>query len=131
MVLTGANAMMSGAGANLVAQGVGMNPVMEAPGMLPVGMSPMRMGMPGDMGVPVAPGGPMMHDPSMGSGPSSLTGHGPGGTPDQGVPGPVNASEGVGQVIPGPGMPNMHMAGDIALQVRNLSSCSSIGTDIK
>jgi pre-mRNA 3'-end-processing factor FIP1 len=113
MVMTGTTAMMAGAGTNpaMMAGGVGMNPMMDMSGMNAMNMGAMGMGMNGDMGMQMQPGGPMMQD-APGQGQSVVAA----GTPEQGVQ--MAIPDGFGPGVPAAGMMGMGMAGDFGMQVR-------------
>ncbi|EGO05291.1 hypothetical protein SERLA73DRAFT_174374 [Serpula lacrymans var. lacrymans S7.3] len=113
MVMTGANAMMSGAGPNpnMMGPAVGMNPMMDMSGMGPMNMGPMGMGMNGDLAMQMQAGGPMMQE-APGPGPAGPVGSS--GTPEQGVQ--MGMQDGFGGGGPGPGMMGMGMGGDYGMQ---------------
>jgi pre-mRNA 3'-end-processing factor FIP1 len=116
MVMTGATTMMPTAGPNaMMGAGVGMNPMMDLSGMNTMNamnMGAMGLGMNGEMGMQMQPGGSMMQDvPLPGAGGTGI----PSGTPEQGVQ--MGMSDGFGAAGPGPsGM--MGMGIDFGMQVR-------------
>jgi pre-mRNA 3'-end-processing factor FIP1 len=124
MVMTGATTMMSASGPSPM---VGMNPMMDMSAMgamNPMSMGPMGMGMNGDMGMQMQPGGPMMQDVPL---PGSGIPGGPSAAPDQGVQ--MGMLDGFGPGGPGgPGMMGMGMGGEFGMQVRlrflHLDLCS-------